>query len=443
MSAGMLYGGDEIGALVFDIGHHSLRVGYAQEDTPKAEIPAVVGVVEDGNQNVVLKSDQLDLVDKKTDPTTISTSKDKKYYIDTNYLHVARKGVEIQTYMKDGMIEDWELFEKVLDYTYTKCIQSESEFHPVLMSEAPWNNRGKREKLTELMFEKYKVPAFFLVKNAVLAAFANGRATGIVVDSGATHTSAIPVQDGFVLSQAIVKSPLGGDYISMQCKNFLQDNEIEVTPPYLIGSKDVVKEREKARWTRKRNVPEVTTGWHNYMVKKVIQDFQASVLQVSETPYDEKTVSSIPTVHYEFPSGYHQDFGSERFRIPEALFDPSVVQMRGGQVGNTMLGVGHIVTTSVGMCDVDVRPALYGSVVVTGGNSFLQGFPERLNRDLSVRIPSSMRLKVISANGCAERRFGSWIGGSILASIGTFQQMWISKQEYEEGGKGQVERKCP
>lgn len=43
----MLYGGDEIGALVFDPGHHSLRVGYAQEDTPKAEIPAVVGVAPD------------------------------------------------------------------------------------------------------------------------------------------------------------------------------------------------------------------------------------------------------------------------------------------------------------------------------------------------------------------------------------------------------------
>lgn len=60
-----------------------------------------------------------------------------------------------------------------------------------------------------------------------------------------------------------------------------------------------------------------------------------------------------------------------------------------------------------------------------------------------MRIPSSMRLKLISANGCAERRFGAWIGGSILASIGTFQQMWISSQEYEESGKNQVERKCP
>ncbi|KDR24116.1 Actin-like protein 6A [Zootermopsis nevadensis] len=373
MSAGMLYGGDEIGALVFDIGHYSLRVGYAQEDTPKAEIPAVVGVVEDANSGVVLKTDGMDIDEKKSDPTNVTSStSDTKYHIDTNFLHVARKGMEVSNYMKDGMIEDWDLFEKVLDYTYAKCIQSESEFHPVLMSEAPWNVRNKRERLTELMFEKYNVPAFFLVKNAVLAAFANGRATGIVVDSGATHTSAVPVQDGFVLTQAIVKSPLGGDYISMQCKNFLQENDVEIVPSYLIGSKEVVKEREKARWVKKRNLPEVTTSWHNYMTKKIVQDFQASVLQVSETPYDEKTVSSIPTVHYEFPSGYHQDFGSERFRIPEALFDPSVVQMRGGLVGNTMLGVGHIVTTSVGMCDVDVRPALYGSVVVTGGNSFLQ-----------------------------------------------------------------------
>lgn len=108
-------------------------------------------------------------------------------------MNVPRSNMEIQTYMKDGMIDNWELFEKVLDYTYAKVVQSESEYHPVLFSEASWNVRANREKLTELMFEKYNVPAFFVVKNAVLAAFANGRATALVVDSGATHTSAVPV----------------------------------------------------------------------------------------------------------------------------------------------------------------------------------------------------------------------------------------------------------
>jgi len=101
--------------------------------------------------------------------------------------------MEVSTYIKDGMIEE------ILDYSYAKIIKSESEYHPVLFSEAAWNQKPRREKLTELMFEKYNVPAFFLVKNAVLAAFANGRSTGLVLDSGASHTSAIPVHEGYVL----------------------------------------------------------------------------------------------------------------------------------------------------------------------------------------------------------------------------------------------------
>ena len=57
------------------------------------------------------------------------------------------------------------------------------------------------------------------------------------------------------------------------------------------------------------------------------------------------------------------------------------------------------------------------------GNTCLNGFNERLNRDLSIKTPSTMRFKLIAANGPQERRYGSWIGGSILASLGSFQQM--------------------
>jgi len=157
-------------------------------------------------------------------------------------------------------------------------------------------------------------------------------------------------------------------------------------------------------------------------------------------PYNEDAVASIPHVPYEFPNGYNDEFGVERFKIPEALFDPSGLRVPGGAA---MMGGSHIVTTSVGMCDVDLRPALYGNVVVTGGNTILQGYNDRLNRDLLMKTPSTMRFKLTAANGPQERRYGSWIGGSILASLGSFQQMWISKQEYEESGKQQVDRKCP
>lgn len=217
----------------------------------------------------------------------------------------------------------------------------------------------------------------------------------------------------------------------MQCRQYLEAQGIDLSPAYCIQAKDVIKERDTPRFTAKKLPDNMTASWQQYMLRSLLQDYQMSVVQVLESPYDERTASQIPAVHYEFPTGYHQDFGSERFKLAESLFD------------HTMLGAGQLASTSVGMCDADVRLSLYGSVVVTGGNSLLQGFPERLNRDLQLRAPSNTRLKMISANGSIERRFGAWIGGSILASIGTFQQMWISSQEYEESGKSQVERKCP
>ncbi|XP_074659955.1 actin-like protein 6B [Tubulanus polymorphus] len=426
--SGGVYGGDEVGALVFDIGSSSVRIGYAGEDSPKAECPSMIGLIEE----VVDKIDSMDTDQKPAE---------NRYFIDTVNVSVPRKGMEMTSWLKDGMIDNWDLFEKVMDYTYAKHIRSESQLHPVLMSEPAWNAKQRREKLTEVMFEKYNIPAFFLCKNAVLSAFANGRSSGLVIDSGATHTTAVPVYDGYVLAHAIVKSPLAGDFISMECKKYIVDElKTEVVPTYQIASKEQVGENEPANWKKKEKIPEVTKSFHNFKVKEVLQDYAASVLQVLDEPYEQETVEQMPGIHYEFPNGYHNEFTTERFRIPEGLFDPSMIK---DVQGNSMLGIGHVVTTSVGMCDIDIRPSLYSSVIVTGGNSLINGFTERLNRDLSSKTPPSMRLKLISPSSSAERRFSSWIGGSILASLGSFQQMWISKQEYEESGKSVVDRKCP
>lgn len=130
------------------------------------------------------------------------------------------------------------------------------------------------------MFEKYKVPAFFLVKNAALAAFANGRSTALVIDSGATHTSAVPVIDGYVVSNAVVKSPLGGDYLVLRSRELLEAQGIDMTPAALIAAKEVVRDKEKAKYTKKKLSFSPTNSWMVYMAKKTVQDFQQSVLQV-------------------------------------------------------------------------------------------------------------------------------------------------------------------
>uniref|UniRef100_UPI00358E22A3 actin-like protein 6A n=1 Tax=Myxine glutinosa TaxID=7769 RepID=UPI00358E22A3 len=430
--SGGVYGGDEVGALVFDIGSYSVRAGFAGEDCPKADFPTALGTI--------LDRDEVMDIDGSVDRGGAVGGSGRKFCIGVNTLHVPKEGMEIISPLKNGMIENWDCLQAILDHTYKRHIRSEPELHPVLMSEAPWNTRSRRERLTELMFEQYNIPAFFLCKTATLSAFANGRSTCLVLDSGATHTTAIPVHDGYVLHQAIVKSPLAGDFITMQCREMFQEMNVEIVPPYLIASKEAVREGVTPIWKRKEKVPQVTRSWHNYMCNEVIQDFQASVLQVSDSPYEDQIAAQMPTMHYEFPTGYNCDYGPERFRIAEGLFDPSLVR---GLSGNTMLGVSHVVSTSAGMCDVDIRPGLYGSVILVGGNTLLQGFTDRLNRELSQKTPPSMRLKVLANSSSVERRFSSWIGGSILASLGTFQQMWISKQEYEESGKQCVERKCP
>lgn len=91
------------------------------------------------------------------------------------------------------------------------------------------------------------------------------------------------------------------------------------------------------------------------MVRELLQDFQTNCLQVSDSPYDEDMANTLPMKHYEFPTGYNDDFGSVRLMIPEALFDPSNVK----GVGASILGIGPLVTTSVGMCDMDIRPVRY------------------------------------------------------------------------------------
>ena len=90
-------------------------------------------------------------------------------------------------------------------------------------------------------------------------------------------------------------------------------------------------------------------------------------------------------------------------------------------------------------CDVDIRKDLYGNIVLSGGTTCFPGLPERMAKALSALAPSSMKIKVIAP---PERKCSVWIGGSILASLSTFQAQWIDKAEFVTSGAGIVHRKC-
>ena len=135
---------------------------------------------------------------------------------------------------------------------------------------------------------------------------------------------------------------------------------------------------------------------------------------------------------YELPDEHVVTIGNERFRCPEALFQPSFLGMEANGVHETCYN-------SIMKCDVDIRKDLYGNIVLSGGTSMYPGINTRLEKEMIQLAPPTMKIKVIAP---PERKYSVWIGGSILASLSTFQNMWFTKEEYDESGPAIVHRKC-
>lgn len=142
------------------------------------------------------------------------------------------------------------------------------------------------------------------------------------------------------------------------------------------------------------------------------------------------------------PDGWNQVFGLERFKVAEGYFDPTAAytDAQNPQPSATQSLI-SLVNASLNQVDIDTRAVLLNNIILTGAGSLLEKLADRLQSELQIMYPNP-KVRVIASNNSVERKYGAWIGGSVLGSLGTFHQMWVSRKEYEEHGPSIVEKRC-
>jgi actin-related protein len=369
---------EEVQAIVIDNGTGYIKAGFAGDDKPSSVFSTTVG----RPKNVF---NYLDL------PAGI----DKNFFAGKE-AHNRRAVLKLRRPIEYSFVTNWDDMEAIWHHVFYNELLVAPEEHPVLLTEAPLTPRANREKTVQIMFETFNTPAMKPRQTAELALYATGRTTGVVFDSGYEVTCVTPIYQGYSLLHAIQRLDIGGREID----NYL-DKLISERGYNIHGSS---------------------------YERSIVNNLKHKLCYVAEDFSQEKEL--VSDCEYVLPDGNIIHLGNERFSSTEILFDPYLIGME-------MFGVDRMLHSSIMKCDASIRTELQGNIVLAGGSSMIPGLDHRLRKE--VGLLTMTNVKILARD---DRVNLSWLGGSILASMESFQAEWITKEEYDESGPSVVRRPC-
>ena len=253
------------------------------------------------------------------------------------------------------------------------------------------------------MFETFEVQNMYVAIQAVMSLYANGRSTGLVVDSGDGVTHTVPVFEGFSIPHAIEKMEIAGREITNYAQKLLLESGHSFTS---TAELEIVKDiKEKLCY--------------------VAQDYDAEKA-AAESSSEKDQAYTLPDRSQITVKGL------VRMQVPEFLFKPELN-------GKSCDSIHALAWKSVSASDVDVRRDLLKNVILSGGTTMYEGIGDRLKTEVTTLAPAGSEIRIVAT---PDRKYAVWKGASTLASLSTFAASWISKAEYEEHGASIVHRKC-
>lgn len=360
-------------AIVIDTGTGYTKSGLAGDEKPRSVVQSIVGV------------------------PRYRTKESPLYYIGKN-IPERRSEVSTNEVMTHGVVTDWDALEMLWHHVFYTELSVCPEELAVLVTDAPLSPTTNREKMAELLFENFEVPAMFVAPQSLLSVYSYGRTGGLVIGSGYGTSYTAPVHNGYILAHATYRLDVAGkaltEYLAKlmgESGNPFQKEEMEI----------VCQIKERCCY-----IPEDYEAELNADEKKYLMDYTLP----------DKQVISI---------------GNERFRCPEILFNPTML-------GFPEVGLHVQAMNSIKKCTPERQADLLSNVLLAGGTTMVRGFSERIKKELHRMEPAS-KVGILAS---PTRINSAWLGGSIVASLNSFQNVWISRNAYDEKGPFVVHRHC-
>ena len=364
---------------VIDNGSYQLKSGFSGEEAPRYTLRSILGKS---------KIDELCVGHEKKNCMIGPEAIEKVGLLDIDYP------------INNGIITNWDAMEKIWNYNFFSEMKISPEEHNVLLTESPFNDRKHRETTIEILFEKFNIPGLYLSSQNVLSSYAVGKSTSMSINVGHTSTSFCPLYEGFLCREFVTHIPIAG----------LKVNETLLTMLTNNGQCLQTKMQQQA-------IEQIKLEYCSIVTDNTVD---VSVTEQHEFELPDKTVIKI---------------GNERYKASEVLFNANEFGMQG------VMSFKEAFIMSIRKSDMDIRNELLRNVLFSGGTTLMKGFKERVDKEINdITNDFDCKKKV---HCYPEALYTAWIGGSILTSLGNFENLWFKKSEYREHGACLVHSKCP